>query len=42
MWRTSERSIARRGFIYSGPYLLLVLVALVANWGLLKVGVPGL
>ncbi len=42
MWRSSERAIARRGFIYSGPYLLVVLVALAANWGLLRAGVPGL
>jgi protoheme IX farnesyltransferase len=38
MWRTPERRVARRGFIFSGFYLLGVLVALIANWGLLAVG----
>ena len=38
LWRRYDRPLARRGFLYSGPYLLSVLVALVANWGLLRVG----
>ncbi|HEV2167169.1 MAG TPA: heme o synthase [Thermoplasmata archaeon] len=37
-----ERRIARRGFLYSGPYLLAVLLALVANWVFLGLGVPPL
>jgi protoheme IX farnesyltransferase len=42
LWRGVERRLARRGFLYSGPYLLGVLVALVVNWGLLRAGIPGL
>jgi protoheme IX farnesyltransferase len=39
LWRSPERRIARRGFIYSGPYLLGVIVALGANALLLARGV---
>jgi heme o synthase len=40
LWKTSTRAVARRGFIYSGPYLLAVVVAIVANAPLLRLGVP--
>jgi heme o synthase len=40
LWRNSTRATARRGFIYSGPYLLGVVVAIVANAPLLRLGVP--
>jgi protoheme IX farnesyltransferase len=40
LWRDVTRATARRGFIYSGPYLLLVVLALVANTWLLRIGVP--
>jgi heme o synthase len=40
LWRNSTRAVARRGFIYSGPYLLAVVVAIVANAPLLRLGVP--
>ncbi len=40
LWRSSSRAIARRGFIYSGPYLLGVVGAIVANAPLLRLGVP--
>jgi heme o synthase len=40
LWRSSTRAVARRGFIYSGPYLLGVVVAIVANAPLLRLGVP--
>lgn len=43
LWTTTERRVARRGFIYSGPYLLGVIVAVGANWALLAAGAhPGL
>lgn len=42
LWSAPERRIARRGFVYSGLYLLAVIVAVVANWGLLRLGFPGL
>ncbi len=42
LWTNPERRSARRGFLYSGPYLLVVLLALVANYGLLRVGFTGL
>ncbi|HEV2428436.1 MAG TPA: heme o synthase [Thermoplasmata archaeon] len=42
LWRSAERRIARRGFVYSGPYLLIVLLALVANFGLLRLGWAGI
>lgn len=38
MWRSTERAVARRGFIYSGPYLIGVVGALGANWVLLAIG----
>ncbi len=37
LWGSFERRIARRGFLYSGPYLLAVLVALVVNFGLIRI-----
>jgi heme o synthase len=40
LWHDVSRATARRGFIYSGPYLLLVIVALVANLWLVRAGVP--
>jgi protoheme IX farnesyltransferase len=42
LWASHERRRAVRGFLYSGPYLVAVLVALVVNWGLVRVGVGGL
>lgn len=42
LWRSSERRTAVRGFVYSGPYLLGVIVALIANWAMLFRGVPPL
>lgn len=43
LWSEPSRRVARRGFVYSGPYLLLVLLACIANGGLLAVGWrPGL
>ncbi|HYK93115.1 MAG TPA: heme o synthase, partial [Thermoplasmata archaeon] len=43
LWTEPSRQRARRGFLYSGPYLLGVLLALVANWWLLASGFrPGL
>jgi heme o synthase len=38
LWWTVTKATARRGFIYSGPYLLAVVVAIVANAGLLRLG----
>jgi heme o synthase len=40
LWRRVTPRAARRGFIYSGPYLLLVVLAIVANAPLLLGGVP--
>ncbi len=40
LWREASSVTARRGFIYSGPYLLLVVFALVANAWLVRSGVP--
>ncbi|MCI4355052.1 MAG: heme o synthase, partial [Thermoplasmata archaeon] len=40
LWKEVTKATARRGFIYSGPYLLLVVVALVANAWLVRIGVP--
>jgi heme o synthase len=40
LWHDVSRATARRGFIYSGPYLLLVIAALVANLWLVRAGVP--
>ena len=39
LWSDPSRAAARRGFIYSGPYLLAVVVALVANHWLVALGV---
>jgi heme o synthase len=41
MWRGVTPRIARRGFLFSGPYLLLVVLAIVANVPLVRAGVPG-
>lgn len=38
LWRSVTRATARRGFIYSGPYLLGVVLAIVANAPLLRIG----
>ncbi|MGI0128976.1 MAG: heme o synthase [Thermoplasmata archaeon] len=40
LWRTVTRATARRGFIYSGPYLLAVVLAIIANAPLLRFGFP--
>jgi heme o synthase len=40
LWRTVTPRLARRGFIYSGPYLLGIVLAIVANAPLLRLGVP--
>jgi heme o synthase len=40
LWRTVTPAIARRGFIYSGPYLLGVVLAILANAPLVRGGVP--
>ena len=40
LWKEVSKATARRGFIYSGPYLLLVVLALVANAWLVRLGVP--
>ncbi|MCI4336158.1 MAG: heme o synthase [Thermoplasmata archaeon] len=40
LWINTERRTALRGFLYSGPYLIGVLAALVANWALLVRGFP--
>ena len=42
LWQTVTREVARRGFIFSGPYLLAVVGLVLANAGLLRVGVPAL
>jgi protoheme IX farnesyltransferase len=39
LWRTVERPIALRAFIVSGPYLLAVIVTLIANFWLHAMGV---
>jgi protoheme IX farnesyltransferase len=40
LWKDVRPKTARRGFIYSGPYLLAVIVAVVVNLPLLRLGVP--
>lgn len=40
LWKDPSSRRARRGFLYSGPYLLAVVVALVLNAWLLVLGVP--
>jgi heme o synthase len=42
LWGTVSRGTARRGFIYSGPYLLAVVVAILVNGPLLKLGFPAM
>jgi heme o synthase len=42
LWRSVSRPVARRGFLYSGPYLLGVILVIVANVALVRAGVlPG-
>src|SRR5271157_3319624 len=41
LWRTVTPRTARRGFIFSGPYLLFVVIAIAANVPLIRAGVPG-
>jgi protoheme IX farnesyltransferase len=41
LWGTVTRETARRGFLFSGPYLLGVVVAIAANVPLVRAGVPG-
>ena len=41
LWTEVSSRVARRGFIYSGPYLLFVILAIAANAPLLGVGVRG-
>ena len=40
LWREVTRPIALRGFIYSGPYLIAVIVAVALNPWLVQLGVP--
>jgi heme o synthase len=40
LWNQVTPRVARRGFIYSGPYLLLVVVAIVLNAPLIRSGIP--
>jgi heme o synthase len=40
LWREVSRVTARRGFIYSGPYLLAVVLAIVVNAPLIRLGFP--
>ena len=40
LWRSVTPRLARRGFIFSGPYLLGVVLAILANAPLVRVGVP--
>ena len=39
LWKSVSPRIARRGFVYSGPYLLFIVLAVVANAPLLHGGV---
>ncbi len=41
MWKGAMRRAARRGFFYSGPYLLALVVAVIINWPLVGRGVGG-
>jgi protoheme IX farnesyltransferase len=41
LWRSVTPRNARRGFVFSGPYLLFVVVAIIANVPLVWAGVPG-
>jgi len=40
LWNDTSRRTARRGFLFSGPYLLAVVVALLVNAALVRGGVP--
>jgi protoheme IX farnesyltransferase len=40
LWRRVDRTTARRGFIYSGPYLLFTIAALIVNVPLVRLGLP--
>ena len=40
LWRGVTRPSARRGFLFSGPYLLGVVLAIVVNVPLVRAGVP--
>jgi heme o synthase len=40
LWRSVTPRLARRGFLYSGPYLLAVVLAILANASLVRGGVP--
>ena len=40
LWKRVTPRTARRGFVYSGPYLLFIVLAVVANAPLLHGGVP--
>ena len=42
LWRSVTRTTARRGFLYSGPYLLAVVVAILVNGPLLRLGFPAM
>jgi len=41
LWRGVTPRAARRGFIFSGPYLLAVVLAIAANVPLVRAGIPG-
>jgi heme o synthase len=41
LWRAVTPRNARRGFVFSGPYLLFIVVALAVNVPLVRLGVPG-
>ena len=41
LWRSVTPRLARRGFLFSGPYLLGVVAAIAVNVPLLRAGVPG-
>ena len=41
LWRSVTPRNARRGFVFSGPYLLFVVIAIAANLPLVRAGVPG-
>ncbi len=41
LWNSVTPRNARRGFIFSGPYLLLVVLAIAANLAFVRIGLPG-
>jgi heme O synthase-like polyprenyltransferase len=41
LWRAVTPRSARRGFLFSGPYLLGAVLAIAANAPLLRAGIPG-